>query len=219
MNSRLAYLLGAYLGDGCLTTKGHYSNLVFKILSIDEDLLKRIKSILLIDFDSCITIQSVKRYFAITSEKQDLVDFLDYWSGRNKNWPNGVSTWSIESKKEFFAGLLDTDGYSVYQENKLIQGAYYDQCRIGFCSTSDWIEEVKRLGQSLGIRIGKIWISNDGKKNGHKGDKIVRAFNVNVKDFIQNKCYFRVGRKQKKIVRYAQKYSLLYPHRPYAEHN
>ena len=219
MQDRLAYFLGSYLGDGCISPAQNSANgFEFKILSIDKDLIEHVRFILYMEFDSEVSLQNVqKRYWAVSSVKNSVIQYLMKHCGREKRWPGSIWNSDKQSKIDFLSGLLDTDGYSTYQRDKLIKGAYYDQCRIGFCTTSSWIGKVKLLAKLLGVNSGEIYLAHNGQKQGHKGKKPVYGLVFNVKTFIEAGCFFRVKRKQNRVVEYADKYSLLYPHRPYVK--
>lgn len=221
MNWNKAYLLGAYLGDGCITTslKKKPDYLVFKILTIDEDVICEVQTILAGEFDANVSIQIVKgKYFAVQTCRKNVIEFLTNQCGREKFWPSDCMSWPDYLKMAVLAGLLDTDGYTQYQENKMVAGKPYDQCHVGFVTTSDWIWDIADLVRSLGIRVGKITVSHNGQKNGHLGKKTVHKITLNVGDFVSAGAYFICARKHQRVVRYADKYSLSYPHRPYAKY-
>ena len=223
MNPDFGYLFGMYLGDGCV----YYSNNkpVFQLRGIDRDIIQHTANISNHYFHTDLN------PFKIDSESKNLwgifgrnIGFcdllLDACEKDPKVFPKWFHSQSRPFRVELLAGLLDTDGYTSFRKKPKAQTKTNEfQIQAGFCSTSDWISEVKKLAEDLEIRVGKIHLKSDGQKNGHKGKKPVYAINLRVSDFIEKQCFFRCQRKQARIIKYANSYSLEYPHRPYVKHH
>lgn len=223
MNPDFGYLYGIYLGDGCVY---YYNNKpVYQLRGIDADILQHVANLSNHYYNTNVTPHKLNtpgnNLWSIFIRNPDLCQkMLDDCKKNPKVFPDFFHEESVPFKVELLAGLLDTDGYTVFRRkppNQTKTEAY--QVQVGFCSTSPWIADVKKLAESLGVKVGKICVKHDGKSKGHKGNKTVYGINLNVSDFVKTGCFFRCVRKQERVVRYAGYLGLEYPHRLYVEHH
>lgn len=217
MNPDFGYLYGIYLGDGCV----YGSPRCFQLRGIDKDIIEHTKNLANHHFGTNLTVYQLgdSNLWGTNSTKKSLTTFFEDTCEKDpKIFPKWFHEQHPAFKVELLAGLLDTDGYTNLKNPNPEKGQK-TQIQIGFCSTSEWISDVKKLAESLGIRVGKIHLKSNGQINGHKGKLPVFGINLKVSDFIQSQCFFRCRRKQARVICYAEKYDLEYPHRPHAKHH
>lgn len=222
-----AYFLGAYLGDGTITTARHSSSgRHFKIASIDYELTAAIQMILREEFQSDVVIYPKygktptdrARMWELCSTKNDVLQFIVEHCGLDKTWPFGERDWDTESHLHFLAGLVDTDGFVAHTKNKIVKGGRYEQTRIGFTSTSSWILQFMEMCNRMRVRTKKPWVSIRGREHGHLGGKVVYGINIRVRDFIRQGGFLIARRKSDRLKHFAEKYGYTYPQRLYAKH-
>lgn len=210
-----AYLLGYHLGDGSLHSGPRKSRAV-SYTDSDEDVLHLIQAILMCEFGSyvrCARDCGDKNAFKIVSTKRIVCEWIDRWVGAEKRWPCEVWEWKTEAKKAFLIGLMDSDGFVGIQRNhryfsKHNQKWYIQnfRCLLGFCNTAQWMYEVIRLAQHLGIQHGKIGFIT-------RLDKIRRTMPL-MKVYFTPRSYIRAGmfffgaRKQGRLQEIAEHYGL-----------
>jgi len=111
-----AYILGVYLGDGCVTHSGDGYPL-FRLNTIDEDFALAVKKALndLVDNPVSISCHAVKKSSkpnwvlccCSTELSRHLVDVTD----GKKKIPDVISRWDRGMKISFIEGLMDSEGY------------------------------------------------------------------------------------------------------------
>lgn len=191
-----AYLVGVYLGDGCVThqwTERRQKRTCFRLNTIDQDFADATKAALQehTKMAICQSAHSVSK-----SSKQNhtlwcgdaaLCDRLVIETDAKDKLPDWIWTVSQDEKLEFIAGLMDSEGYAAVNPK--------GQLSIGFKSCDVWFHDFIRVLNSAGIEVGKIGIEKPRKP----GYKTPRRFTVRRQSWLDSKAYFKIQRKQRRV--------------------
>jgi len=189
-----AYILGVYLGDGCVTTSG-YTSIVFRLNTIDKDFAEATAQALqeLTGKKPNYREHAVKKgsnNFALSHSCRDLCYDLVVDTDRKHKIPSYVHTWDKQLKIAFIAGLMDSEGF-VAENSNPTNRRYY----MGYKSCDVWFDDFVRILQSVGVKIGKIGIEKPRKE----GYKIPKRFTIKMQSWIDSGCYFNIRRKQDRV--------------------
>jgi hypothetical protein len=209
-----AYLLGVYLGDGCVTTSGYESSLgrasfVFRLNTIDRDFAEATADALLELTGKRPNIRQhpVKKgsdNFAMSHACRELTDALVADTQDKQIIPAYVFTWSDDEKRAFIAGVMDSEGFVAQNKDGGLYGrAYY----MGYKSCDAWVPDFVRILQSVGVQIGKIGIEQPRKP----GYKVPQRFTIKMQSWVDSGCKFNIARKQQRVDHWAA--SKPYSHR------
>lgn len=190
-----AYLLGVYLGDGCVTTQG--GKLVFKVNTIDEDFALAIQKALKdIGCKSAIYKYEVKKSskpnYSLWCGDQELCKNLRIDCAGKARFP--VFT-TPQSEHSFIEGLMDSEGFVAEKTENKTGRAYY----MGFKSCDVWIPEFIRLLQSVGLKIGKRQTEKPVKPH----YKAPTRFHIKMQSWVDSGMRFNIKRKQDRVDRWA----------------
>ena len=203
MNIQLAYLLGAYLGDGNIwKCQGNHKCYETKVVSLDRDVLEY--------FAECATSQFVcsanvrrcceGKYWQVKVSNKSLMYFLEEETGTKKALlPIGIKSWTREEQVELVAGLMDTDGYISLSKTRLDTPRW----TMGFVNSADWFWDFRELLQSLGVKCGKATLK---RKYRSSAEKDCYQLHINTRSFIDAGLLFRCQRKQERLLSYASKF-------------
>ena len=109
-----AYLLGVFLGDGCVTAPQGY--LTFRLNTIDEDFAEATKLALSEFTDRPISIhkhavsKSSKPNYSLRCGDPEIAKHLVEVTDGKKKIPDAAKTWSRQDKLWFISGLMDSEG-------------------------------------------------------------------------------------------------------------
>ena len=189
-----AYILGVYLGDGCVSKTGRYT--IFRLNTIDLDFAEKTKAALL--NLGCrtvsISIYSVKKSskpnHALQSRHDDLTEKLVLLTNRKSKLPD-MSDWDRDDKLAFISGLMDSEGF-VAASNNPTNRRYY----MGYKSCDVWVPNFIKLLESVGIKIGKIQVEKPYKAH----YKAPMRFTIKMKSWIDSGAYFNISRKQNRVM-------------------
>lgn len=198
-----SYLLGVYLGDGCVTTQK--GRLVFRMNTKDEDFALSVERAL-----NCLTKHKIGIHkvidnrwnkpcmtFQLRCGDTDIAKILREHTENKTKIPDYVFDWNTENQKAFIAGLMDSEGY--VSEKKTIPS----DCNIltnrrfhmGFKSCDIWVNDFVKILQNVGVKIGNI----SQEKPLKEGYKIPTRFQIKMKSWVDANCYFTIARKQKRV--------------------
>ena len=215
-NKDKAYLFGVYLGDGCCYKSPSCS---FSIASGDKDVIEKTSSIVNQHFNKNSKIKLIKPnntqlyYFRVYSKA--LFEMLTSQTKNKSELPEFVINSDKETKSEFVAALMDTDGYISTGVNKFGWQRY----SLGFINSGEWLNNFIMLLQNLGIKVGKKTLK---KKYRSLNEKDCYQININLRSFVEEGLYFSCQRKQALLERYKSNVkfqSYQNPQRTYAKHN
>lgn len=194
-----AYLLGAYLGDGCVTKMSNGRYEVFKLNTIDVDFANAVEAALIECGAPSVSVSKhevktsknpnhslqcrceaiTKQLVSLTSAKQSLPDMAE---------------WSRDEKIAFVVGLMDSEGFVAANSNTTNRRFY-----MGFKSCDVWVPDFVRLLQELGIRVGKI-AQEVPRKAGYK---VPTRFAIKMQSWIDSGARFNIARKQNRVDEWA----------------
>lgn len=217
----LAYITGVYLGDGCLTKRQENNSWNFRLNTVDEDFAEAVMSALETLFGRRTKMQTYKDKRFPKSKLQWQVHFgaKDLWplkdATANKNIiPKFIKLGSDDEKREFIAGVMDSEGWICQTSWKTERnGNYWEGKRylLGVGATEPWIDEFAGVLMSIGVQPNKR--REDYPYKNAKRKKI--QYLINKDSFLKAGCYFKIQRKQKRLEAYQ---SDLSPQRLHAQH-
>lgn len=192
-----AYLLGVYLGDGCVTVVQGYPR--FRLNTIDRDFAEATARAIEDVTGQRANINGpykdkrfpkAAEHYELTSCNRKLCDALEAATAKKREWPD-VSAWSHDEKLAFAAGLLDSEGFVAENKTQKTNRRFY----MGFRACNEWVPKFAAFLESLGIRTGKLAI----EKPYREGYKIPMRFGIKMASFISAGAYFKTQRKQSRV--------------------
>lgn len=190
-----AYILGVYLGDGCVTriSSGRYE--VFRLNTIDRDFAEATKAALLDCGAKSVSISTyaVKNssnpnhalqcsYLAVSGALVTLTD--------SKSKLPDMTDWPRDVKLAFIVGLMDSEGFVGANSNPTNRRYY-----MGFKSCDPWVPDFIRMLESIGVKIGKVQVEKPYKP----GYKPAMRFTIKMQSWIDSGLRFNIARKQSRV--------------------
>lgn len=185
------YLVGVYLGDGCVTT--HQGRLVFRLNTIDRDFAEAVESALQEHSDRRIGVHafpvkgSGKPNISLRCGDPVLAERLRADTGAKTRLPEWVWTANHAALLAFIAGLMDSEGFV----SRNTHGATY----MGFKSTDVWFEDFVRVLNRAGIEVGKIGVEQPRKP----GYRTPKRLHIKLASWVRAGAYFNIARKQERV--------------------
>jgi hypothetical protein len=221
----LAYITGVYLGDGCLTSirSREGKNWRFRLNTIDRDFAEATMDALEILFSRRTKIfgpyqdkrfPKSKPHWEISFGTKELF-WLKEATAQKTIIPKFIKLGSADEKREFVAGVMDSEGFicqAGWKTNR--NGNCWEGKRylLGVGATEPWIDEFAGVLMSLGVQPNK---RNDATVTVTGKRKVM--YLLNKESFLEAGCYFKIGRKQERLLEYA-KLLALFPQRLHARH-
>lgn len=202
-----AYLLGVYLGDGCVTYSGvpaqstGRTSTVFALGVIDKEFAEATADALLDltgsrpNIHEYVEKRGGSNYFRLTQACRELCECLVTDTQDKKIIPAYVFGWSDELKREFIAGLMDSEGFVARQASRLDSRPTNRSFCMGFKSCDVWVPDFVRILQSVGVQIGKIGIEKPRKAH----YKVPMRFTIKMQSWVNSGCRFKIKRKQDRV--------------------
>lgn len=200
-----AYILGVYLGDGCVTkASSRGRTLCFKMNTVDEDFALAVQDALRHLTDATVSIcrhdvkKSKKPNYSLYCGDDNLSRLLQAATDSKAKLPADLQAWSRELRLAFVAGLMDSEGFVA--RLKRSSGYHTNRCYyMGFKSCDEWVPEFRNLLESLGIRTGKLATEMPQKP----GYKMPWRFHIKLQSWIDSGARFRIARKQRRVDEWA----------------
>jgi hypothetical protein len=192
-----AYLLGVYLGDGCVTRNGN--KLCFRLNTIDEDFALAVQqAIRNYESDSSICKYNVKKSskpnYALYCGNESLCIALRRDTD-NKLMVPDFSNYSDDAVKDFIVGIMDSKGFVAEKTMNKTGRAYY----MGYKSCDDWVPDLISLMQRVGLKIGKVSRCPPYKPH----YKTPTRFHIKMQSWVESGMRFSIKRKQDRVDRWA----------------
>jgi hypothetical protein len=190
-----AYLLGVYLGDGCVTTQ--QGQLVFRLNTIDQDFAEATKAALSEFTDRPVSIhkhdvkKSSKPNYSLRCGDSDIARHLREVTENKQIIPAFVYSWGKPEKLAFIAGVMDSEGFVAAKTGCTSNRRFY----MGYKSCDAWVPDFIRILESVGIRIGKV----SQEKPRKEGYKTPTRFHIKMKSWIDSGARFNIARKQGRV--------------------
>ena len=194
-----AYLLGVYLGDGCVSKAGN--KLVFRVNTIDRDFAEAIKTALGDLTDRPVPIcqyavpKSSKPNINLQCRCQELCEAFLRDTERKAAIPAYVWRWDRANRLAFIVGLMDSEGWVAANTVNPTNRRFF----MGYKSCDPWVPEFVRLLASVGIMTGKVRT----EKPRQEGYKTPMVFTVKMQSWIDSGARFNIARKQNRIDEWA----------------
>jgi hypothetical protein len=196
-----AYLLGAYLGDGCVTLQ--HGAPVFKLNTIDADFAAAVKAAIQDVYGPDVEIKIWKHSVSKSSKPNHSL-----WCGyfrlcaacfnetRDKGYlPESLEKWDADQKKAFIVGLMDSEGFVAEKTTGKTGRGYY----MGFKSCDSWVPELTQLMQSVGLKIGRVSACPPYREH----YKTPTRFHIKMQSWVDSGMRFNIKRKQDRVDRWA----------------
>lgn len=189
-----AYILGVYLGDGCVYN--HQGYLAFVLSVIDKDFAEATRTALKAHTEHPMQISEYQdpRFkkaalsYRLRCGDPRLCEALREETKDKAEIPQRVFKAPKDERLAFIAGLMDSEGYVSIRNGR--QGA-----TMGFKSTDVWFHDFLKVLQSVGIKHGKIGVEKPRQPH----YKVPRRVSFNIQSWVDAGGYFNVGRKQRKV--------------------
>lgn len=198
-----AYVLGVFLGDGCVTTwrsAGKTDRLLFRLNTIDEDFAQATKAALADLSSYKVTLwshavsKSSKPNWALALGDRVLCERLVADTEAKRVIPAYVFDWPRRLKLAFIIGLMDSEGFVAANANHTGRRFY-----MGFKSCDEWVPDFIRILHSVGIVVGKMGVEKPAKP----GYKTPRRFAVKMQSWVNSGARFNISRKQSRVDQWA----------------
>lgn len=194
-----AYLLGVYLGDGCV--RQNHGKKQFAMNTIDLDFATATKEA----FEMCGYTSNIhgpmkdKRFsksavfYTVNSSSQEMCYAFISETDSKQKLPSWIFEASKANRIAFIAGIMDSEGFVAEQKSRTAKG---NQCfYMGYKSCDVWVSDFIRLLETTGVRIGKIGVEQPRKA----GYKTPTRFTIKMQSWIDSGCYFNIQRKQSRV--------------------
>lgn len=199
-----AYILGVYLGDGCVTTQNarrKYWRHVFRLNTIDADFAEATRSALAgLDckriWVSTHPVKGGRPNHALSAapDEDTLTAMVEITDGK-RTLPYGIEDWPRDHVLAFIAGIMDSEGFVAANASNPTNRRFY----MGFKSCDAWVPDFIRLLEKTGIRIGTVQTEKPRKP----GYKPATRFTIKMQSWIDAGAYFNIARKQDRVTEWA----------------
>jgi len=196
----LAYSIGAMMGDGSVKKYGDAVNV--NLRNMDLDCVQRVS----IEVNSFFgTHYKTSSYinpngtlmYGFNAANWLIYDLFNYFIREKLVIVDEIFRANRKSRLDFLAGLFDADGYVA--EGKNLNAKYGTSWRVGFASRHrTFVEDVARLLQKLGVKVGKVYEQLSGFS------RTIYVIKPNIRSFVDAGCYFQIPRKAKKLRHYVE---------------
>lgn len=203
-DKNFAYILGTYMSDGCISL--NHGKWRFALEVMDEDFADRFAEALS-NLGHKIHRYKIenKRYkqgfsFFVTCVNQQLCQQMIDDTKNKTTIPTYVKSWCVELKKEFISAMMDGEGY-ICKRTKIMKNNL-PTYMLGIKMEENVLEELKRIMQSIGLQIGKT------TRTKTTVNVQTATILINLRSWIDVKCYFYIKRKQNKVEEYIRNINL-----------
>lgn len=195
-----AYILGVYLGDGCVThtPDGYW---VFRLNTIDMDFAEATKRALNdlssrpVNICTHAVKKSSKPNHSLRFGDQKLCERLRDDTNCKSIIPEYVFGLPRDERIAFIAGLMDSEGFVGKVKRPERQRVSNRDFYMGYKSCDPWVPQFVRLLEMVGVRIGKIGVEVPLKP----GYKTPTRFTIKMQSWIDAGCYFNIKRKADRV--------------------
>lgn len=191
----LCYLIGAFMGDGCIYIRNN--NYQFSITSSDIDFCQICSKICEKLFNKSGNIKTINNkrneysYSQLVCCSKNICHLIKDLTCNKTTVPKIVQNDTL-TKRGFIQGVMDADGWI----SKVSASDGYIRYRIGFKNTAYWTKQINDIIKSLEVRVGIVNKSESHRY--YKKNKDSFVFSINTEDYCK-KIGFRIARKQKLV--------------------
>ena len=214
MTPELGYVLGTYFGDG--TVVAAKSSLKFILTVIDRDFAEYTR-------ECCCRLLKAELppvtplFYNVKSDKRPIFRTA-VCSGDLASWLVNITNCKGYIPDciprdpgnpillNFLAGFMDSDGFICYRIKKGELPAKSTNWQVGFGGVYPWVHEITALLKAEGCDVRGPWIIQRSQKN-----KVYFDYRITPKTFALSRVYFRLKRKQDRLVLLREKVSIECP--------
>lgn len=189
-----AYLLGVYLGDGCVYS--HQGRPAFVLSVIDEDFIQATKEALTDLTPYKPYVYRYRNKIRLHCGDPLLATKLAEDTDGKRILPSYVWEMDDSARKELIAGIMDSEGFVQRSERPPNPTVYI----MGYKSCDTWVPDFIRLLESVGVKIGKV----SKEKPQKEGHKTPTRFSIKMRSWYSSGCYFKIARKENRIKEWAE---------------
>jgi len=204
--AKTAYSIGAILGDGHMRFVPSYGNgswYLVEVAGMDREVPERFLSEVRDVFHKDYHIiertlnSGTKMYYGRTYQKT-IYDYFHAFTHDKTEVPMEIVRGSDEVKRDFIAGLFDTDGTVKYTETwNGTRTKKNPRWQLGFSNTKlGLVGSVASILASMNVKVGKIHVYERG------GYRTIYTIHPNLRTFIDAGFYFQIKRKQDRLLSY-----------------
>lgn len=186
-----AYLVGVYLGDGCVTLQA--GKPVFRLNTIDADFAEATRAALAdlgcrASVSSHAVSKSSKLNHSLSCCNQTICERLIADTDAKKTLPKFSDDLL---NKAMIVGIMDSEGFVAKKTGQDTGRSYY----MGYKSCDAWVPDLISLMQSVGLKIGKA-----AKEPPYKpGYKEPTRFSIKMQSWVDSGMRFNIKRKQERV--------------------
>ena len=184
-----SYILGLYMGDGCVSRRPENHSYLFRLNVIDKDFAEyAMEHLFKMTGRRTKIFQQNGRFWTFSFGWKDLCDHLESVTEKKGKIPSFVKEWPLELRKKFVEAQMDSDGYVYVDRTR-------DRYLMGFKNCDEWFDDFVDILHSVGVKTGGIR-PEKGRKPGYKDSKMVY---VNLPSWAESGCRFNMKRKADKV--------------------
>lgn len=203
-----AYLIGAYLGDGCVSFVPKYGNYFFSLNAVDKEFVEKVAECLEEFFDKKPSLFLDKSgggwkkrgtkplWKTVVYGKVKCQELRDITHDKTVI-PEIIWKSSKEKQRAFIAGVMDSEGYVGKHYNKQQDRTQY---LMGIASADVWLEDFIELLTQHNIKCGKRYKEKQVKP----WHKPKLRYKINTMSWIRSGCKFSVDRKNERLKDYLE---------------
>lgn len=204
----LAYLYGVYFGDGSITKRSE-KHFQFAFETIDKDFMQHVLDVLFLLLKKTPKVTQRNRgknrndtYYISVSN----IFFKEMYDSTYKKQiiPDWIKHGSLDIKKSFLQGCLDSDGWVSVHHNKKGTKSY----SMGYCKGAGYVFDIITMMKEVGLHIPPP------KAKEQKSNKVCFYIVINIQSWIKSGMIFSIARKNNRVEEYKEKYGN--PQRLYA---
>lgn len=205
---KMAYSIGAFLGDGSCFFNFGYGNGSWHttdISTMDREVVERVQKEVkeLCGHEYKIqhkVLKSGTDFFMLRMTRRALYDFFSVNTDNRRRIPEAIFTAPQEIKLALIAGMFDTDGAicESLNENGSRTGSNL-RWQLHFVNTEEaMVKDLARLLQGIGVKVGSVTKQDKGYR--------LTSYRIspNLRSFITAGCYFEIKRKQALLAKYLE---------------
>ncbi len=115
---------------------------------------------------------------------------------KRKNIPKEIFNSSVECKKQFIKGVIDSEGWiSKHKRKDLKRGYNYS---MGFGVKDNFVYGLNKLFKEVGIKVNKVLFNKTTE---------IKYFHINMWDYYDSKIGFSIKRKQDRLDDFGKNFS------------
>lgn len=203
-----AYVMGVYLGDGCITKAKTRKNYTFKLEVMDEDFAKKFYDTLIkmgcnTHFNKIYNDRYKQGYsFHVTTMDKDLIATLQVDTSYKKRIPKYVKSWPRDNKIAFIEGIMDSEGFISKRKKNMANGL--PSYMLGIKMDYELLSQLNPIFQSVGLKTGKYTMTKL-----RDGQRVQTAnLSINLRSWIESGVHFNIQRKENKVKDYIHNVNL-----------